>query len=55
MKKTYTTPTAEKIEFNYTQQVVASGCWYKNNSYWTHGDPTCNSNYHQGTSTQVPA
>ena len=25
MKKTYITPTAEKIEFDYSKQVVASG------------------------------
>ena len=25
MKRTYITPIAEKIEFDYTQQVVASG------------------------------
>lgn len=46
-KKTYTTPTAEKIEFNYQNQVVAqSGCYYAISSTWgidcdrTHDKPT---------------
>lgn len=30
MKKTYDTPVAEKVSFNYKEQVVASG----NDCYW---------------------
>lgn len=29
MKKQYVKPTAEKLEFNYEENVAASGCGYK--------------------------
>lgn len=29
-KKVYSAPTAEKIDFDYNNQVVASGCIYRN-------------------------
>ena|GEM_PF-4366280 len=28
MKKKYDTPVAEKVSFNYKEQVVASGCYW---------------------------
>ncbi|MGN0164342.1 MAG: hypothetical protein ACI4EA_12320 [Candidatus Ornithomonoglobus sp.] len=38
MKKTYETPTAEKITFQYQEQVAASSC----TSQWTNiGDSSC--------------
>ena len=44
MKKTYEAPVAEKIEFCYEEQIVASGvendCYYIN----THGDASCTTN-----------
>ena len=52
MKKGYTAPKAEKMEFNYSEAVVASngdGC--KNETHYTNtaaeGDPcTSQTNYH---------
>lgn len=34
MKRTYITPTAEKIEFDYTVQVVASGADIRPGNGW---------------------
>ena len=60
MKKTYTTPIAQKIEFCYNNQVVASStatdnCYWKNDGFWSHATSTCKETYHEGTATQVPA
>ncbi len=55
MKKSYITPVAEKITFHYTQQVVASGCYWKNNGFWSYSTSACRDSYVEGTSTQVPA
>lgn len=45
MKKTYDTPVAEKVSFNYKEQVVASG----NDCYWagntTHAYMGCKDNH----------
>lgn len=41
MKKIYETPTAEKITFQYQEQIAASGS--NCTSQWTNiGDSTCN-------------
>ncbi len=58
MKKMYFTPSVEKISFNYSNQVVASGannCYWKNDGYWSHGTSSCHDDYVEGTATQVPA
>ncbi len=59
MKKTYITPSVEKIAFNYSRQVVASNaessCYWKNNGFWSYGSPTCHETYVEGSATQVPA
>ncbi len=36
MKKVYETPLVEKVDFDYKNQVVASGCYYRNI-----GDESC--------------
>ena len=38
MKKEYSTPEVEKVEFNYREQVVASAC---ENIYGLKGSTTC--------------
>ncbi len=41
-KKTYTTPSAEKIEFNYAEQVVAaSSCAVHKEYYDSNPGPEC--------------
>ncbi len=48
-KKTYTTPSAEKIEFNYQNQVVAesgtSGCTYRIENEYGYGCTNRYENY----------
>lgn len=42
MKKTYETPVAEKVTFQYQEQVTASGTTKDCTSQWTNiGDSTC--------------
>lgn len=54
MKKTYTEPKAERVEFNYNEHVVAaSKDPYVTTKYtWTAGGTTCDfENYEPGAST----
>ena len=43
MKKTYETPVAEKIEFCYEEQVVASGAQGCTNAWVNEGAESCTS------------
>lgn len=48
MKKTYEKPTAEKMMFNYRDQVVAASGANNCQSVWVHtGDESCKDQQHQ--------
>lgn len=52
MKKSYTSPKAEKMEFNYSEAVVASGIKCNNETHYTQTNDegehcTSNTTYHQ--------
>ena len=56
MKKSYITPDAEKIEFAYRGQVVAStspaggsSCWWASGDTYSHAYDGCNENRVPGT------
>lgn len=54
MKKNYVSPTAEKIEFNYSEQVVASGstCMHTT-AFYTDGGNRCADGYQTAPENQA--
>ena len=53
--RSYVKPVAEKIEFFFGDVMTASGCYWKNDGFWSHASQGCAEDYVEGTGSSVPA